>query len=805
MNSLAADFRDALRALRRAPAATSIAVAILALAIGAAATLWQALDVVVLRPLPYAQPQQLTVLWDLHDGDSWPASPSNFTDYRDQTRSFSAVAAYNDGSYALAGGDGPAEQVAGASVTRDFFRVLGVAPEVGRLLGAEDDNQPVALLGHELWRRRFGGDPAIVGRTITVDGASRTVVGVLPAGQGFPLEGKLWMPLAFSEEDLRTQRGAHWLGVVARLRDGVTLAGARAELGALTARLAAAYPNTNGRLGATAQPLAEFVVGDARTTLALMLGAVALVMLAACANLANLSLARTVARARELSLRSSLGADAHRLARSLLLENLALAAAGAIAGGLLSAAALRALPGWLGDLPRLDQASFGSAGAVALGALAGVAGLLVGLAPAAFALRRDPIEMLRSGGRTVAGSRGAGRVRQTLVVLTTTLALVLVCGATLLVRSYDRVAGIDPGFQSSGRLLFSLSLPDATYPRAEDGERFVAALLDRLRAVPGVKSAGATFGQPFGGFGFGISLRSIDGRELPDDNSRRSPQIRVVTRDYLRTLGVPLRSGRSFSADDRNGSPGVVIANEAASRLIFAGADPLGHRLEIGTTMQLGRGRLAGEVIGIVGNLREQRLDGEPRPTLYFLHDQYPVGFLTFVVETTPERLPGIVAPVRAAAAAVDPTVPLFRVRTLDQVVAESLSTRRLLARLLAGFAAVAVALAALGLFGVLSQSVSERKSELAMRSALGATPAALARLVLAQAGALAALGLSGGVAALLPLSRYLREQLFELSPTDPATIAGAALFLLGVSLLSGWLPARRALRLDPMTVLRED
>lgn len=805
MNSLANDLRDALRALRRAPVATSIAVLILALAIGASATLWQALDAVVLRPLPYAQPQQLVHLFDVHEGDPWSTSPSNFVDYRDQAKSLSAVAAYNEGSYALSGVDSPAEQIPGAEVTSQFFRVLGVDPALGRLLGAEDDGQKVVVLGHELWRSRFGADPKVLGRTLLVDSAAHTVVGVMPPGRGYPLDSRLWVPLAFSEEDLRTQRGAHWLGVIGRLAEGATLAQARAELGTLGARLAVAYPRTNERVSADAEPLAEWVVSDARTTLALMLGAVALVLLAACANLANLSLARTVARAQELALRSSLGAGSGRLARTLLLENLVLALAGALLGGLLSSVALRALPVWLGDLPRLEEARFGGAGTIALLALAGVAGLLVGLAPASFALRRDPAETLRAAGRTVAGARGAGRIRQTLVVLTTTLALVLVAGAALLVRSYQRIAGVDPGFESAGRLLFSISLPDASYPTADANQRFTAELVERLHAIPGVEEAGATFGQPFGRFGYGISLREIDGRALGDDYDRDSPQIRVVTRGFFRTLGVPLLSGREFAATDRFGSQNVVIANQAATRLIFDGADPLGHTLQISTTMQLGRDRLAGEVIGVVGDIHEQRLDSEARPTLYFLHDQYPVGFLTFVVRSSPARIEGIVPSVRAAVAAIDPAVPVFRVRTLDQLLAESLAAKRLLARLLGAFALVAVTLAALGLFGVLSQSVSERRRELAVRGALGATPAELAMLVLAQAGALAALGLAGGLAAIFPLARFLRAQLFELSPTDPATLALASLFLLAVTFVSGWLPARRALRLDPMTVLRED
>lgn len=804
MNRLATDLRDAVRSLRRTPASTAIALAILALAIGGTTTLWQALDAVVLRPLPFSQPQQLITIYDLNDGRPWPPSPSNFADYREQAASLSSVAAWSDGGFALSGDEGPAEMAAGVAVTGDFFATLGVEAELGRTLQPADDDERVVVLGHDLWRRRYGGDPAIVGRAIRVDGVSRTVVGVLGAGRGYPLDSRLWVPLKFSEEELRTQRGAHYLGVLARLREGATLATAQAELAGIAARLAVAHPNTNDGLSATTRPLRESVVRRARTTLALMLGAVALLLVAACANLANVSLARSVARTQELAVRASLGAGGARLARGLLVENVVLAGAGALLGGALSVVLLGALPRWLGDLPRLEEARLDAGGILALVALTGVAGVLLGLGPASFALRRDPIEALRSG-RSVAGSRSAGRLRRTLVVVTSALALVLAAGASLLQRSYQRVSEVDAGFARDGRLLFSVSLPDGDYATPEARAGFVRELEERLAALPGVERVGATFGQPFGDFGYQISVRSIDGQLLPDDNSRRSPAIRFVTPDYFRALGVPLRAGRAFEPGDRFGAPNVAIANEAAVRLVFQGEEALGRTLEIGTSGGQGRGRVGGEVVGIVGDVREQQLDDDPLPTLYFAIEQFPVGFLTFVVQASPDRLAGLAAPVNETVAALDPDLPVFRQRTLDELVADSLARRRALARLLIGVAAIAVTLAALGLFGVLTQMVAERRRELALRGALGATPAELARLVLAQAGALAALGLAGGLLAATVLARFLREQLYEISPTDPPTLAAAALLLLAVSLLAGWLPARRALRVDPMTVLRDE
>ena len=811
MRELIQDVRHALRALRRAPVVTGITVAVLAVAIGATATLWQALDAAVLRPLPYPESERLARVFDLHDGAPWTVSPSNFVDYRDQAKSFSSMAAFSEDSFALSGVEGAAEQVSGAYVTAEFFRTLRLEAMRGRTLGPADDERKVAVLSDELWRRRYGSDPGIVGRTIRVDGEAREVVGVLPPDRDYPFGSRLWVPLAFSEETLRTQRGAHWLGVIARLAPGATLATGDAEVRGIGERLAKEYPRTNDKGAALARSLRDWTVRDSRATLGLIFGAVVLALLAACANLASLSLARTVSRGRELALKSSLGAGSRRLARGLLVENLLLALAGAGAGSALAGAAVRQLPTLL-DLPRLEGLQLDRAGVLALAALAGVAGLLVGIAPASFALRRDPAEVMRATGTTIAGARGAGRVRRLLVVATTALALMLVAGSLLVVRSYRRVAAVSPGFEAAGRLLFSVSLPSSDYATPEANAAFAAELERRLEALPGVEGVGAEFGQPFTGFSYSISLRQLDGRLLEGPSGaqsayeqRRSPQIRFVTPGYFDAMGIPLRGGRRFTADDRYGAPNVVVASESGARLVFEGENPIGHTLEIGTTNRLGRGHIGGEVVGVVGDVREQQLDDEPWPILYFVQDQFPVGFLTFVVRAAPERLPGLVASIRAAVTELDADLPIFRVRTMEELVRESLATRRSVTRLLAGFALVATILAALGLFGVLTQTVTEQRRELAVRSALGATPHALAMQVLRSAGLLAGVGIVAGLAAVLPLSRYLASVLYQLSPTDPPSLAAAAVVLFAVALTAGWLPARRVLQLDPIAALRED
>jgi len=804
MRHLLNDFRTSLRSLWRSPGSTTISVVILALAIGGTATLWQALDATVLRPLPFFEARRLVRIFDVHDGVTWTVSPPNFMDYRDQAKSLSSTAAWSEGSFALSGPEGSAEQVPGSEVTADFFSTLRVEARLGRALGAADARQPVVLLSDELWRRRYAADPDIVGTTIRVDGAEREVIGVLPPGRDFPADSRLWTPLDFADDVYTTQRGAHWLQVVARLRDGVELDQANAELGTISARLAAADPSHNEKLVARGYGIVEWMVRRSRATLLLLLGAVGIALLAACANLACLSLARTVARGHELALRSSLGAGSSRLARALVLDNLLLAAVGAALGGLFARLAVDRLPLLLGDLPRLAEIRFDHAGAISLAALAGFAGLLVGIAPASFTLRREPVEILRSGGRSLTGSRSAGRIRRLLVVATAALALLLVAGAALVVRSYSRLAAVDPGFDPTDRLAFSLSMPSADYPTPESVAQLVDRLDTRLGALPDVEQVGTTFGQLFGQFGYRISVERLDERDLPDDDSRESPQIRFVSPGFFAALGMRPVAGRGIDAGDRYGSTNVVVANESGARLVFGDTDPLGHTVELGTRRGA-RGRVRGQVVGVVGDVREQQLDDQPRPTLYFSLDQFPADFLTVVLRSAPGRLERLTPAVREVVSQLDPNLPIFKLRTLDQLLADSLATQRSLARLMSAFALFSVLLAALGVFGILSQAVTEQRRELAVRSALGATPGSLALLVLRQASLLAALGLAAGFAALVPLSRFLRSSLYELSPTDPPTLAGAGLLLLAVALVSGWLPARQALRLDPITALRQE
>jgi predicted permease len=530
-----------------------------------------------------------------------------------------------------------------------------------------------------------------------------------------------------------------------------------------------------------------------------------LALVAACANLASVTLARTLGRGRELAVRASLGAAPRRLVGERIAESLLVAAGGALVGSALAAAALRALPVLAVELPRLEDARFGLPAIAAVATLAGLAGLAVGLAPALVAVRRDPSAALHAGSRALAGHRGAGRLRRGLVVATTALAFVLIAGAALVVRSAERVAAVDPGFASDGRLTFRVALSDAGYPTAEDNARFADRLLERLGALPGVESVNAAFGAPFTGFDYAITVHSLDGAEVPDPQTAPAPQIRVVTPGWFRDHGIPLRAGRELTAADRHGAPPVVVLSEAAAREIVPDGDPLGREVRIGTGFGLDRGRAGGEVVGVVADLRDERLDRAPRPTLYLAYDQFPLGHLTIVVAAAPERIGGLVEPIRRAVAELDAEMPIFRVRSYETLIGRTLARRRLVARLLAGFALATGALAALGLFGVLAAAVVERRRELAVRGALGATPTSIVRLVVGEGVRLAALGVALGLAAAWPLTRYLQSELYELSPHDPATLAAAALGLAVLAVAVTAIPARRAARLDPVAILRQD
>lgn len=802
------DLRVALRTLRKYPAFFLTVVTVLALGIGGTSVIFAVVNAVLLRPLPLPHPSELVrVFSGRSGGERWTMSPPDFTDVRKDNRVFTEVAAMNEQSFALTG-DGPAEQISGTSVTGGFFDVLNVQPLLGRTItpGSDANGSPdIAVIGYGLWQRRFGGDSAVVGRRATFDGVSYEIVGVMPRGFDYPDHSDVWLPQRFSVNDLTTQRGAHYLDVIARRRAGVSLAAANADLGRIARNLAAAYPRTNKDESAVAATLRDAMVGNVRAPLFILLAAVAVVLLIACANVAGLLLVRAVGREREVAIRTALGAGRARLIRGFLIESLTIALIAGGLGVLFAVWGTALLAGLTSDgIPliastRVDGTVLLFAVAVTLGTV-----LLFGLLPALHSAALGRLaDRLKAEGRGVAAGRG--RTRAALVVAETALAVVLLAGAGLLVRSFYRLEHVNPGFNPAHVLTFGVSLPDAAYPKPALADQFYHQLIDRVDAIPGVETAGAIFGMPFTGFGYSISALTVDGRTLPhDEQEALSVQVRVVTPQFFPAMGIPIRRGRGIEATDRSGAPPVIVINTAAAKRIWHGEDPLGHTFVIGTRLGLGGGYAGGTVVGVIGDIKSGSLHETTAPTIYLSHAQFPTGFMGVAVRTDGDPL-GLTKVVQAALAATDPNVPMFHVRSMEQLVDASVARPRLYASLLALFSLVAVLLAAIGLYGVLAQSVAQRARELGIRMALGAPAREVVRLVIAQASRLAGLGVVIGVAVALVVSKALASLLFGVSPRDPATLVSVAVMLFIVALVASWIPARRAGRVEPMAVLRDE
>ena len=809
MDTLALDFRLALRRLARTPGFTLIAAFTLAIGIGATTAIYSVVDAALFRALPYPAADELLRVYTPADGGGRSTvSPPDFVDYRSGSHSFRAMAAFTEESYALSG-EGSAEQRDGAWVTGDFFTVLGVRPALGRPIGEDDavpGGPPVVVLSDGLWRGRYGADLSLIGRTILINGVSRTVIGVMPPRFNYPTGADLWTPLRFSARELATQRGAHYLGVIGRLRRGVSVAEANADLAAIQARLAAAYPNTDNAGPAPVRTLRDSLVGDMRTPLLVLLGAVGLVLLVACANVANLLLARALRRQREFAVRTALGASRGRVVRGLLVEAVVLALIGGAFGVLLAVWGTKALTALHpGDQLLASVTVDGRMLAITL-ALSTLCGLLFGLASALHVAPRQGVgAALAGGGRGGSANASAQRAKRTLAVTEMALSVVLLTGAGLLLRSFLLLSAVDPGFVAQDRLAFSVSLPEARYDTPEKSAAFISELLSRLRALPDVHDAGVVSGLPLTGYLYSISAHDLDGRALENaESDRLSTQVRIVSPDYFRTMGIPVKLGRGITTADRHGAPPVVVMNEAAARLVFPGASPLGHQFIIGTSFGLERGRAGGEVIGVVGDTHDAELDRNAAPTVYLSHDQFPVSSVSVVLRARSAPA-ALIGPARSILASLDPDIPLFEPRTMNDVVETSLNRQRFIATLLGVFAAVAALLAAVGLYGVIAYSVGERTREIGIRVALGAVRGDVMRLVLRGGLTLAVIGVLIGLAGSVVTTRLLGGLLYGVGPLDVTTLVLTTLLVLASALLATAIPAHRATRLDPVEALREE
>lgn len=812
MDTLRQDFRYALRQLRRRPVFGIAAVSTVALGVGSTTAIFSAVDTLLLRPLPYPEPDRIVTVWqdDRREGNPRAdVAPANFVDWRERARSFQVLAAAEPFSFALERAEGPPLDLPTNLVTEGFFRVLGVRPRLGRLFLPEDHlagNDRVVVLGHALWRDLFGAEPEVVGRTLTLDGRPFEVVGVLPpeVELGLPQvdEAGLWSPQVIQEDDRRT-RGDGWWNVVGRLRPGVSLAEAGADMDRVAAALSDEFPATNAQVGATVIPLHEHMVSEARPVLLLLFGATLLVMLIACANLANLQLAHATERGREFAVRAAIGAGRGRLLTHLLTQSAVVAALGGTVGMLLAFWGVDLLRGLApGDIPRMEAVAVDPRVlAFALG-LTAASALAFGALPA---LRFSRPELQAALRRGTPGGGGPGfRPQRVLIALETALALAVLVGAGLLLRSFAVLSRVDPGFSPDGVLALQVFAWDGR-PTEEARVQFFDGTLESIRRLPGVLSAGALSAAPFMDADMSIRVPfHREGRSPARPGEEPEVYVSHATPEVFRTLSVPLLRGRTFDDRDRSGAAPVALIDETLWRRHWEGEDPIGARIRLGLRPHgTGEGRTV-EVVGVVGPIRHTALDVEPRPELFLPQPQTGFASMTYLVRTAGD--PASVADaVQRAVWDEDPRQTFYQVGRLEDLVAHTLAGRRFSLVLLAVFAGMALLLAAVGIYGVIAFAVGSRTRELGIRMALGADRKAVLGLVLWNGMAPAAAGAALGVLGALVASGLLSGLLFGVPPRDAVTLAGAAATLLGVALLACWVPARRAARLNPMAALREE
>jgi putative ABC transport system permease protein len=796
MESIFTDVRYGLRGLSKRPVFTAIALLTLALGIGVNTAIFSVVNAVLLRPLPYESPGQLVRLWSDRSGartDQNEFSPAEITDFRDQLTTFEAVGLFDIGLSAnLTGGTQP-ERVNGSEASPELFDVLRVRPVLGRTFLPEETEvkqSKVMLISEGLWRRRFGADPNLAGRMVQLDGESFTVVGVLPQSFKFPEKVDLWLPFSFTAEEWKTDRQHSYVQAVGRLKPGATVDQAKADVETIRQRLAPSFSASRQNWGITLVPMHEQVVGKIGATLWILFGAVGLVLLIACVNVANLLLARTADRQKELAIRVALGASRGRVIRQLLFESVWLALLGGGAGVLLALWITRFFSTSLLDsLPRAEEVAVD--GWVLLFTLAAslLTAFIFGLAPALQGSNPNVNEALKdTGQRSATGSRRG--LKNLLVVSEIALSLVLLVGAGLLVKSFLHVQNVKAGFDARNVLTMEVTLPRIQYPKTAEQSAFVEQALQRIQGLPGVKSAAATINLPLVGtwaMGYAVVGHQNQPKQVAD-NSNITPQ-------YFQTMGIPVVQGRDFSSSDSEGSQPVIIINEAFARRHFANENPLGQ------VINAGQKRV---VVGVVGDVKPRGLELESRPQIYLPYAQKPTiaSFLTFTIRTEQEPL-SLAAAVQQQIESLDKNLPVANIRTMDQIVSMSLEQRRLIMTLFSGFAVIAVLLAAIGVYGVVSYSVTQRTRELGIRVALGAQWSDVLRLILKQGMVLAAIGVVVGVSAALLLTRLMRSLLFQVGATDSGTFLLTAAGLMAVVLLACYIPARRATKVDPLEALR--
>ncbi len=798
------DLRFGWRMLWRNPGFTLMAAIALALGIGANTAIFSVVNAVILQRMPFEKPDRLVMVWErspptnLTSVNTNVVNPLNFLEWQARNHSYERIAAISAGRASLTG-QGEPEVVPEMYVSNGFFEIMGVKPILGRWFTPEEHvrgSDQVAILSESLWRRGFAADPNVLGKTILADNTGVKIVGVMPMSFRFPqIRADVWEPMAIDR--VQAAKNGRYLSTVARLRDGATIASAQADMNVLMPQLQRERPDFNAKWGITVVGLREQAIGNLRTPLLVLLGAVALVLLIACANVANLMLMRAAGRGREIAVRAALGAGAMRIARQLLIESTMLSAIGGALGLLIGLWAVKLLAAALPDtIAYANLKTIQIDATVFLFALliSFATGILFGLAPAIKAARTDVQQALKDGGRGF--SSGRSFARSALVVAEVALSMILLIGAGLLIRSFARLASVDPGFDAPHVLSMNL----AVWGRMKSDQQlvnFASQLLDRVRALPGVEAAGTTHFLPLGGLIPGTGFSRMD-RPKPAPGEEPVTEVLCVMPGYFAAMGIPMERGRAFDQHDREGAPLTVVINHAAAQLLYPNENPIGKPLHVWWNHPDD----PYEIVGVVGDVHQKSLDQEASPGVFLSMAQTPTSPLYLVARThgDPKQLANAI---QAQIHSMDRDMPITDVRTMDEYITGSVATARFNTVLLGGFAALALVLAAVGIFGVISYSVAQRTQEIGIRRALGADTAGVLRLVLTQAMGLTAAGIVAGIVGAFAVTRLLQTLLFQVTPTDAATFIGVSVVLSGVALLASYLPAHRAARVDPMIALR--
>ncbi len=810
METLFKDLRHGIKSLLKHPGFTAIAVITLALGIGANTAMFSVINAVLLRPLPYHEPNRLVTIWEESPQRGMyemPVSFANLRDWVDQNHTFEQISAYTFTDLNLTGAGEPARLGAVRS-SANLFSLVGAAPLLGRAFLPEEDKEGanrVVILGHSLWQSRFGSDSAIVGRSLTLNNQSYTVVGVMSSSFQFPVGfgylGKvlndpidLYVPLAATSAELR--RGNYSFFAIGRLKPGITIDQARAEMTTIEGRLEQQYPDGNTGIGIKLVATQEQTVKEIRPALLVLLGAVAFLLLIACANIANLLLARAASRLKEMAIRTALGASRLRVLRMLLTESLILSLAGGCLGLLLAfwgADALRTLAP--DNLPRLNEVGVDARVFCFTFLVSLVTGIVFGFVPALHATKADLNEVLKEGLRGSMGTTAGKRTRSVLVVVEVALSLVLLVGAGLMIKSFSRLQQMNLGFKPDHVLAVNLSLSSSRYPEDRQQPAFFQEALERLQSIPGIQSAGATTGLPLTLSLSGSDFR-IEGRPEPEAGKEMIINTRSVSPGYFGTLGISLIKGRDFSDRDKSDAPAAAIINDELARIYFPGEDPIGKRISFDDRQSWM------SIVGVIADVKQLGLDSSAKPEVYFPYLQVASPKMGIVVRTTSNPL-SVAAAVKSQIQAIDKDLPIDNAKTMEQLLAESISGRRFNMLLLSVFAAVALVLAIVGIYGVMSYTVTQRTHESGIRVAVGAQPRDVFRMVIGQGMMLAILGVAFGLVGAFCLTRLMTTMLFGVEPTDLATFVSIAVLLTGVALVACYVPGRRATKVDPLVALR--